>query len=256
MFELLRKFSLLMLLFVVAMGAYVTAENTTDWREPLWVQVYPIHGDQSDVTDSYINRLEDDDFLSIEEFMQQQSERFGITLDQPVKMILGDELSELPPQLERGAGPLSIMKWSLELRWWASNITSDHEGPEPDIKLFLIYFDPAETPVLSHSVGLQQGLVGIVNVFANEEQAETNNFVIAHEMLHTLGATDKYDFRNNSPQFPQGFADPEKQPLYPQRMAEIMGGRIPVNENSSVIPYGLEHVIVGPYTAEEIRWIR
>jgi hypothetical protein len=256
MFELLRKFSLLMLLFIVAMGAYLSAQNTTDWRRPLWVQVYPIRGDASDVTYEYVRNLADEDFDSIEEFMRAQSTRFGITLDQPVKMILGEEINELPPQLARGAGPFSIGLWSLKLRWWASSITSGHPGPEPDIRLFLIYFDPNESPVLSHSIGLQQGLVGIVNVFASESQAETNNFVIAHEMLHTLGATDKYDLRNNRPMFPEGYADPERQPLYPQPMAEIMGGRIPVNENAAVIPYSLAHVLVGPYTAEEIRWIR
>ena len=48
MFELLRKFALLMTLFVVGMGTYLTMQNTTDWREPLWVQVYPINGDGLD----------------------------------------------------------------------------------------------------------------------------------------------------------------------------------------------------------------
>ena len=42
MFELLRKFALLMTLFVVGMGTYLTMQNTTDWREPLWVQIYQI----------------------------------------------------------------------------------------------------------------------------------------------------------------------------------------------------------------------
>ena len=256
MFELLRKFSLFMLLFVVAMGSYLATENSTDWREPLWVEVYPINGDGFDATSGYIAELTVEDFLSIEYFMQEEAARFGVNMEQPVKLILGEQIREQPPALEPGDGPLDIGLWSLKLRWWAHSVTSDHAGPAPDIKLFLVYFDPAERPVLSHSVGLQQGLIGVINVFARKTQAETNNFVIVHEMLHTLGATDKYDFRNNMPAYPDGYADPERVPLYPQKKAEIMGGRIPVGEANAVIPESLDDVIVGPATAEEIRWLR
>ena len=74
-------------------------------------------------------------------------------------------------------------------------------------------------------------------------------------MLHTLGATDKYDLRNNRPMFPEGYADPERQPLYPQRMAEIMGGRIALAENDSAIPRNLSLAVIGRLTASEIRLI-
>ena len=43
-----------------------------------------------------------------------------------------------------------------------------------------------------------------------------NDMVIAHELLHTLGATDKYDPVNNAPRFPDGYGDPQQMPLYPQ----------------------------------------
>jgi hypothetical protein len=121
--------------------------------------------------------------------------------------------------------------------------------------MFLVYFDPEKTPVLAHSLGLQEGLIGVVNVFAKRSQAQTNNFVITHEMLHTLGATDKYDFAGNMPAYPEGYADPDLYPLYPQTHAEVMGGRIPLSETSATIPTGLHQVIVGAETAEEIRWV-
>ena len=54
--------------------------------------------------------------------------------------------------------------------------------------------------------------------------------VIAHELLHTLGASDKYDPQSLAPIFPDGYAEPDRQPSHPQRMAEIMAGRIPVAE--------------------------
>ena len=75
-------------------------------------------------------------------------------------------------------------------------------------------------------------------------------------MLHTLGATDKYDLRTNMPSYPDGFAHPERRPLYPQTHAEIMGGRIALDDTSAMIPASLDDALVGPTTAEEIRWLR
>ena len=72
---------------------------------------------------------------------------------------------------------------------------------------------------------MQKGLIGVVHAFAQRQMAGTNNIVITHELLHTLGATDKYEPGSGAPLFPIGFADPSQKPLYPQEAAEIMAGR-------------------------------
>ena len=81
----------------------------------------------------------------------------------------------------------------------------------------------------------------------------SNDTVIAHELLHTLGATDKYDLRTNQPTHPDGYAEPEREPLYPQSFAELMGGRIPVSDTESKMPESLQQVIVGAKTAQRNR---
>ncbi|MEM8984253.1 MAG: hypothetical protein AAGC71_14565, partial [Pseudomonadota bacterium] len=76
--------------------------------------------------------------------------------------------------------------------------------------------------------------------------------ILAHEVMHTLGASDKYDPRTNLPVFPHGFAEPERKPLLPQRRAELMGGRIPIDETTATIPRSLQSVVIGPASALEI----
>ena len=78
--------------------------------------------------------------------------------------------------------------------------------------------------------------------------------IIAHELLHTVGASDKYD-TSGEPIYPDGYAEPDLQPLYPQTHAELMGGRIPLSEYNSQMPNYLATVVVGESTAREINWI-
>lgn len=139
------------------------------------------------------------------------------------------------------------------MRYWSWR-HGEGISPEPDIKLFVLYHDPEKQRVLPHSVGLQKGLTGVVHAFASQRMREENAFVLAHELLHTLGAADKYQPADNQPIYPDGYAEPERQPLYPQRKAEIMGGRVPMTANRAAPPTGLSQALVGSSTAREIGW--
>jgi hypothetical protein len=99
---------------------------------------------------------------------------------------------------------------------------------------------------------MQKGMVGVVNAYAGRGHTSTNNVIMAHELLHTLGATDKYDPASGLPVYPAGYGEPEREPLYPQRYAEIMGGRIALSPSDATIPESLRHAVIGPETAHEI----
>ena len=254
MLRILRTGLLAYVLLMVAVGAWFSRARTTDWDDSLWVAVYPINGDGSKTSRRYIDRIDARTFKDIEVFMTREAERYGIAIDRPVRMELADEVFELPPAPPPDGNVLSIMYWSLKLRWWANGIENAQNHPTPDIQIFVVYHDPAQNPVLAHSLGMEKGLIGVVNAFATRSMTASNNFIIAHEMLHTLGASDKYEPATNAPLFPDGYAKPDKKPLYPQTRTEVMGGRRPVSEREWESPSGLRKTVVGPATAAEINW--
>lgn len=253
-FRTLRIAFLLILLFFVAGSTWLTKLRATDWDRPLWVVVYPVNGDGSTVSSAYISALRADAFVSIEEFMGREAGRHGLKLDQPVVVKLAPEVATLPPSPPRDGGVFGIMGWSLKMRYWAYRADT-YDGPAPDIRMFVVYHDPATHDRLSHSFGLEKGLVGVVNAYAERKMTERNNVVIAHELLHTVGATDKYDPASNQPLYPDGYAEPQRQPRYPQEKAEIMGGRVPLTENEAEMPRSLKYAVIGAKTAGEIKWV-
>ena len=254
MWRTLRIATLLVILLFVALNTYFDRVYSTDWDIPLRVALYPINADGSDITEQFIRQLSSEDFEDIEQFFDEQARRYGVTLEPAVRVSLAPVVHEAPPMVRPGAGVLSVIWWSLRARYWAWRAPQNPPGPRPDVKLFVLYHDPQRQSSLPHSIGVQKGLFGIVNVFADHGMAGSNDVVIAHELLHTLGATDKYELGSNLPRHPEGFAEPERDPLYPQAHAELMGGRIPRSENRADIPESLLDVVIGPYTASEIGW--
>jgi hypothetical protein len=78
---------------------------------------------------------------------------------------------------------------------------------------------------------------------------------IGHELLHTVGARDKYD-ADGHVLAPDGLADPARVPPYPQDHAEWMAGEVPVAPGRGRVAATLEEMQVGPVTAREIGWVR
>lgn len=251
----IRQLLLLTIALAIAGGSFLTRARTTSWEEPLWVTIYPILADDRAATRKYVERLTPKHFASIERFMERETSRYGVDIDRPIRIDVGSVIDSLPPEPPFGGNPLKVIWWSLNMRLWANDATANQAGAPPDIRLFVIYHDPELRSTVPHSLGLQKGMLGVVHVFADHAMRGANQFVIAHEMLHTLGATDKYHPDNNLPIFPIGYAEPDASPRHPQRFAEIMGGRIPVSVAESKMPSSLKHARVGAETALEIRWI-
>lgn len=253
MLRRLRVLALLMVLVAVATGTWLDRIQSTDWDGPLLVALYPVNADGSAAAESELRAARTADTERLAAFFANEAVEHGLPLERPLRFVLAPAVADLPPQLSPGSGAFGAMLWSLKLRWWNLGV-DDPPGPTPTIRLFLLYHDPALSPRVPHSAGLQKGLLGIAHLFAAEHMTGSNQVVIAHELMHTLGATDKYDFATNQPRFPDGFAEPDRSPRYPQDFAELMAGRIPRSASESHTPEALDQVIIGPLTAVEIGW--
>jgi len=251
MWKKIRISILLIILSLVSTKTYLQQRGATDWIEPLKIVIYPINGDGSVVAERYITLLEETPFKNIETFIQSQARRYDIDAKFPVKIVLAPKLSDVPPRRAEDGGLLSIVSFSLELRLWAWI----NQKQDADISMFVMYFDPATNDNVPNSLALQKGMLGLVYAYADKDYEGSNNVVITHEMLHTVGATDKYNPETNMPLYPSGYANPYAKNRYPQQKAEIMGGRVPFAENDAYMPDSLDTVVIGPHTAAEIKWV-
>lgn len=249
-----RKFRILLLLLVLAtvgLGAWRANARLTAWEHSVRVALYPIAADDSPLTASFVRELKDDSFEDIGRWLQQESDRYGRTVLQPAVIRVAPPLAEPPPLPPGRPSALDAILWSLKLRWWAAQHDAI-DGPKPQVRLFVLFHDPERNASLPHSTGLSRGQLGVIHAFASRQQRRQNAVVISHELLHTFGATDKYDPATLQPLFPQGYAEPELSPRLPQRYAEIMGGRTPLADNEAEIPDSLAATLIGPQTAAEI----
>jgi len=257
MFKTIRIIILLALLLAVAASAAWQRWRMHAWRGTQVLTLYPINADGSPAAEQTLQELQASDFAPLARYLNEEAARHGLALAQPMRVELGSRVANRPPDAPERGGALAAMRWSLTLRWWAWRHTPP-SSPIPDVKLYLLFHDEprGDAQPLPHSVGLQQGRLGIAHVFASPAQAGSNLVVIAHELLHTFGASDKYNPQTLQPRLPEGYADAEALPLLPQRQAELMAGRIPLAAGRLRIPAQLSETVVGPATAREIGWLQ
>ena len=254
----LRRLRIAILVFVlvtVALFTWQQQARVASWKQTLPVEIYPINGDGSPDVDVYLSRLTPELFAPIGSFLSREAKAFGLSLDPVIRLALHAPLGTRPPEPPRASDRLGVMWWSLKLRYWVFRNVSNFSLRASTARIFVIYHKAERNKKLQHSLGLQKGLIGVVHAFAHPEQRGPNNVIIAHELLHTFGATDKYG-PDNLPLYPDGYGEPDREPRFPQEWAEIMGGRMVISANEAKIPESLASCLIGPKTAAEINWQR
>ncbi len=129
--------------------------------------------------------------------------------------------------------------------------------PRPyDARIYLI-LEPATSSgvtTFAEGSGAVGGEVGFVRAAAGPNDAVLALTAVGHELLHCLGASDKYDASGHA-LVPDGLAEPQLSPQFPQRYAEWMVGEVPTAPGQGRLPSSLAEIRVGPVTAREICWV-
>ena len=161
-----------------------------------------------------------------------------------------------PPQLHDVDGTLTLLWRSLLYpRYWNGLLRDEGLSPDDfDVRVFVV-FTPEGGDVASHSRGSEKGRMAVAWVGADEWNPAYALVTIAHELGHTLGATDKYDEATFHAAYPEGYVEPFVHPLYPQRYAELMAVDIPLSRTAEKEAKSLREVRVGHRTAAELGWI-
>ena len=250
MWKKLRVFILLIVLAIVSINVW--RDYNPNWDKPIIALLYPIHADGQQSTQNYIQSLSSQDLSYAQDYIRDMSAMYR---HQPVSVYfqLCRELTQAPPKVPESDSVLQTIIWSLKFRYYAWKQQTRQDGA-PSVTLFLNYYDPKTTSSLKHSTALQNGRIGSINVFASKRQSEQNRIILVHELLHALGASDKYDLLTGLPKYPDGYANPNQKPLYPQLKAELMGGHIAYSQTKSVMPEFLNQTVINPKTAEELGW--
>lgn len=240
------------MIILIMVGVNAWRDYNPNWDRPMIVLLHPINADGQTSTAQYIQQLSSQNLSHVQDYIQAMSAQYR---DQPVSVYfqLGRVLSEVPPKVPERDSILQAIFWSLKFRFYAWRQHDSKDG-SPSVTLFLNYYDPRLTRTLTHSTALQNGRIGSINLFASTRQTEQNHIILVHELFHALGASDKYDLLTGLPHYPDGYADPDQEPLYPQIKAELMGGHIALSETKSVMPAFLDQTVINQKTADELGW--
>ena len=254
-FKLMRVVFLLSILFVIVAGTWMTEKRMAAWERPILVTVYPIVADTEAATRRFAQSIDEDSFDDVNLFFARASQPYGFTVTPAFRFQVAPVSDQMPPPVPAQFNTAAIAWWSLKMRWWAWVREWRDDLVGPDIQMFMLFHSLNGNNEVGISVGMRKGRYGIVKAYARKSLQSENLVVFAHEMLHVLGATDKYVLTTGEPIYPHGFANPDQRPLFPQTYAEIMGGRIPLSSYSSSMPHSLEQCRIGRLTAEEIGFL-
>jgi len=241
-----------------AWNDYRRRHARNDWQRPLLIAFVVVREGQ--VTKDSVDALRERT-PALEERLTQEMKRYlpsGPTPPFKVTIFGPVEGAEAPPVPPNEPGLVATPTYQFHLDRWVSKVDSlaNLDTAGFDSRVYL-YARPPENAKHKSIEGASElgGTIGIVRVELDASMADFTLFVASHEMLHTLGATDKYDADGN-PIVPDGLAEPDQHPPYPQRFAEIMARHRPVNPVETKPPASLAELAIGKKTATEIGWVR
>jgi hypothetical protein len=226
-----------------------------EWRHPIEVSVALVQLGQVDGPSLSALRAS---FPALEQRLAEEYRRFGGTLSRPVAFtIFGPVSVDRPPPADPDGSFLRLAQHAYD-QWRWTRAVDRGSGLEPadfDSRIYVVVRAPSDsTRSWVEGSSEQGGRVGVARIELARSTVGLALFVVAHELFHTLGATDKYDERGRA-RIPAGLVEPDRVPLYPQHFAEVMTRNVVVAEGVERPPESVAELGMGSETAREIGWL-
>ena len=241
-----------------ALGVQQRRKQRTTWTETLPVALVVV--DMGGV-DAELGPALNERAAALESHLHAEYRRYKPGAIKPFEFTIYGPVavSERPPPLPFVEGIQARLEHAWALHQYLTEIDERVQLPTRayDSRIYLVARAPAgdKVPRFVEGIAEEGGELGIVELDLADDTIDLAFAAGAHELLHTLGATDRYD-EAGQPIAPDGYAESNLQPLFPQKLAEIMARSIPISATESRLPDSLSEVIVGPKTAAEIGWSR
>ncbi len=256
-FRSLRIGILLVVLMVVVGLAWrhtQQKEARRSWERPLNVQLVLLEDGQGVDTEA-IETLKSR-VPALERVLAAQYQAWGLS-GQPFRIrVVGPITGPEVPTLEAdGWWARAGFAWALH--GFESEIEELLlESPRnADMRIYMVLRRPTSRVRDFEGIAAPGGSVGLVEIDLAEDMVDLGLITATHEFFHTLGASDKYDMEGKN-LIPEGLADTEKEPMFPQVALEIMARTIPVSAQEERLPRTIDEIRVNRYTADEIGWTR
>lgn len=235
-----------------ALGVRQRRLERTRWRSPLEVSIVLL-GERAaapQVTAAWQAQLP-----SLERWLDNEVERHhcgdGYVRHAPaVRLHLGGPLvvDRLPAYLPADDSWLTRARHAFALDRTLADLDARAGVPRRSAVRLYVLLAPTAAAATVEGAGEVGGDAGFVTATSDDDPSFAL-VAVAHELLHCLGATDKYDGGGHA-RAPEGLVEPERG--YPQSYAEIMVGELPLAPGRGRNPASLDEVRMGAATVAEI----
>ncbi len=251
-------FGILLVVLLVAARIHYRDNKKFDWDRTYNVALIEVVYGNKETTRTLSTSGKEILQQSLEKWFESEAKRVYNSNIKPFRFeILGPTFDEkTPPVLptENDSFWTRYKQTSAFISFFNDKLTQTSGDPNRfDIKLYLYIYPPDKglDYEKQHSVGTTRGRFGVVFLPVGKQSPGRTSCLIAHEILHTVGASDKYDDTHLTI-FPDGYFSPS--PRYPQQFAEIMALATPVDAGKEKDADNLDTSRIGSKTAVEIGW--
>lgn len=253
----IRVVVLLVILVGVSLFAWRDVRSRHErnaWQRPLSVAFVLVR--RGKVEDAAVENLRSR-IPALASRLSEESRRYRADAMRPFAiMFVGPVDVDEDPPAAVGDGVVNAARQTWALWRWTSRVDrAAGFDPAPyDSRIYLAARPPISGDrEMVEGESEEGGRVGVVEVELDASMADFALFVATHELFHTLGASDKYDASGRT-LIPDGLAEPQRVPRWPQSFAEVMARNRPVAPGIESPPESLDELAVGPATAREIGW--